>query len=418
MSSAKFLIFLTIFMDLLGFGIIIPILGPISSEYIPAAWAGRAVGMLMASYSLLQMLCSPFWGRLSDRYGRRPILLLSLFGSTASYLLFSFADSYSMLLVSRVLAGVCGANLAAAQAYISDITSEKDRTAGMGLVGIAFGLGFAFGPVLGGVSSHAWHVFFPGQIHHMGPGLVATAICAVNFIWACFKLPESLPPERRGQVHFRRFASTREALANLAHPAIGPLIILLFLVTFAFANMEVSFSIYAKKVLLLREEGIYGLFIFLGLFMAFIQGYLIRKLVKVISEQVIMIVGVTLLTIGLFLLPLHATIVYVLATLTIIASGQGLCMPSVLSLISRSSSAQTQGNVMGTSQSASSLARILGPAIGGPIFDLGPRWPFWTAAAIMAFAIVWSVLTRGRLIAYGARSGSRASQASEGISIE
>lgn len=373
--SPKLLIFLTVLIDLLGFGIIIPILPVISSHYpVPAlGGVGVAAGILMAAYSLLQMVCSPFWGRLSDRFGRRPILLLSLAGSTTSYLIFALADSYWMLLASRVLAGVCSANITAAQAYIADITSEKDRTAGMGLIGMAFGLGFAFGPVLGGGATRLWQVIHPVGDLHMGPGLAACAICGANLIWAALALPESLPPERRGQVHFRRFATTREALANLRGPAIGPLIILFFLATFSFANLEVSFSMYAGRVLKLDQEMIYGFFVFYGLLMALVQGWLVRKAIRYLPEESLMIPGLALLALGLVLLPLSFRIPYAMFTMIFMAAGQGIANPCILSLISRATDAQAQGNVFGTTQAASSLARIIGPIFGGIFFDFGPR---------------------------------------------
>lgn len=433
--SPLLLIFLTVFIDLLGFGIIIPILPVISSHYpLGTLGAGIRGGILMSAFSILQMVFSPFWGRLSDHYGRRPILLLSLAGSTVSYFMFAFADSYTMLLVSRVLAGVCSANITAAQAYIADITKKEERTAGMGLIGMAFGLGFAFGPVLGGSATHFWHRLYPLAAAHMGPGLIAGAICGVNFIWALFKLPESLPQRCRDQVPFRRFATARETLANLGHPAIGPLIMLFFLVTFAFANLEVSFSLYAGRVLRVEQvkadrmrvepvivdshalrpadprqrlddavqEKIYLFFILLGLVLAIVQGVVVRRAVRVIPESTLIIPGLVLLALGLFLLPLGTSSPYLMATMILLAIGQGLSNPCIMSLISRSASALTQGNVMGTSQAASSLARILGPMFGGFLFDFGPRWPFWAAALLMTLAVGWARFTRRRLASHAA----------------
>lgn len=404
--SPKLLIFLTVFIDLLGFGIIIPILPVISAHYpLGGLGAGVRGAILMSAFSLLQMLFSPFWGRLSDRHGRRPILLLSLAGSTASYLMFAFAGSYTMLLVSRLLAGVCSANITAAQAYIADITPENERTAGMGLIGMAFGLGFAFGPVIGGVATYLWGSWHPSSAAHMGPGLIAGAICGVNLIWAVFKLPESLPPRRRDRVSFRRFATMRETLANLGHPAIGPLIVLFFLVTFAFANLEVSFALYARRVMGIVQEKaflqkIYLFFIWLGIVLAVVQGVFVRRLVKRISEPTLIMPGLGILALGLFMTPLGTSVPYMLATMTVLATGQGLSNPCILSLISRSASARAQGNVMGTSQAAASLARILGPMFGGWLFDYGARTPFWTAAALMTLAVAWAEFTRRRLNAY------------------
>jgi MFS family permease len=401
-SASKGLIFLTIFVDLVGFGIVIPILPAISAEFLAPGDAGKGAAILMTVYSLLQMMFSPLWGRLSERFGRRPILLLSLAGSTASYVIFAFAPSFTVLLLSRLLAGVCGANITAAQAYIADVTEEKDRTAGMGLVGMAFGLGFALGPVFGGGASHFWMAWFPEAMASTGPGLVATAICGFNLVGAWFLLPESLPPERRGKVHFHRFASTREALATLRRPSVGPLIVLFFLVTFAFSNLEVSFSLYAKVQLGFNEEDIYRVFVYIGVLMALVQGWLVRQAVRRVPEATLAIGGTAILTVGLAILPLREGGLYLLLPMAILAVGQGLCNPSVLSLISRQAGAGrggTQGNVLGTSQAAGSLARIVGPAFGGIVFDQwGARWPFWAAAVVMAFAVGWAVFARARLV--------------------
>ncbi len=400
--SPKFIIFTTIFIDLLGFGIIIPTLPVIAAEFVERpSLQGKAAGLLMLVYSLLQMFFSPVWGRLSDRYGRRPILLLSLFGSTASYLLFAVSRSYELLLVSRLLAGLCGANITAAQAYIADITSEKDRTAGMGLVGMAFGLGFAFGPIFGGGATHLWQIYFPSMPAHVGPGVAATLICGLNFLAATVRLPESLPPERRGQTKFRKFATLREVGETLSHRVVGPLVVLFFMITFALANLEVSFSLYARGALGLDLRHIYGLFVYIGVVMALVQGYVVRKAVRVVPEPVLICAGIVLIVGGLALLPMSATVPWLLGTMTILSFGQGICTPSVMSLISRCAAGTAQGRVLGTSQSASSLARIVGPMFGGVFFDIGHRVPFWAAAGVMALAFGVAMRMRRRLIWFG-----------------
>ena len=485
--SPKLLIFLTVFIDLLGFGIVIPILGPTSIEFInwrklnsvaagirsdyPAATidfaddrrsihvaapdavqvreiegefvarltacnfeaeeivrlsndataaptdtaagglalhvhsetghAGIGTALLMVSFSLLQLLFTPLWGRLSDRHGRRPILLISLCGSTFSYVLFAFSRSFELLLLSRVLAGISAANITAAQAYIADITSKEERTAGMGLIGMAFGLGFSLGPVIGWLGQWLWKLLDPDvspMHYHVGPALLAAAICGINLVWAYFGLPESLPRERRGKVSFKRFATTREAIAMLRHPVLGPLIILIFLVTFAFANVEVSFSLFAKSELGMDLP--YGLFIYIGLVMAFTQGFLVRRLVTRIPEQTLMIYGAVLLVIGLVMLPVWKAMPLLLLSLAILSIGQGLCQPVVFALLSRRTAADMQGNVFGTSQSVAALARIVGPAFGGLCYEFGHRFPFWAGAVIMLGAVRWAVLTRRRLLAH------------------
>ena len=401
-TADKKVVFFTVLIDLIGFGLIIPILGPTGAVFWPEH-PGTAMALLMGSYSLMQMLFAPFWGRLSDRRGRRPIILLSLVGSTLSYLLLTISTSFSLLLFSRVLAGICGGNITAAQAYLADVTPEKDRAAGMGLIGMAFGLGFALGPVLGALSSGAWESARPEDYAHVGPGILGTVICGLNLLAAYFRLPESLPREKLGRMQTRRFASLSEMLDILRHPAIGPLILLFFVITFAFAMMESVFSIFAQQVMGQSNTGIYKLMIFIGLVIAFVGGYVVRKAVKFIPEQIWMIVGSAVLCLGLAILPTCAHPGWIYLPLAVLSVGHGMASPCLMSLISRCAGDHEQGNVLGTSQSGSALARLLGPILGGGIFYdyFGPNWPFWIAAFIMGCATIGAVFIRWRLIRHG-----------------
>ena len=399
--TPKTIILLTVFIDLLGFGIIIPILPVVSAQFLPEAWQGRGAALLMVVFSLFQMLFSPLWGRLSDRFGRRPILLISLLGSTISYLIFAVSRNFEMLLLSRVFAGICGANLTAAQAYIADITSERERTAGMGLVGMAFGLGFALGPIVGIAGVWLTRLVDGEQMIHTGPGLLAAAICGLNFLWALRSLPESLPPERRGKLRMDGFASTRETLAALRHPIAGPLIVLSFLSMTAIAILHVCFALYAQNVLGMPYEGVYAYFIFIGAIMAVVQGWLVGKIVRFVSEQVLLLIGTGLLVIGLAVFPLFPHWGWLLLPLAILGVGQGVCQPSLMSLLSRGTDARIQGNVMGAAHAAQSLGRVLGPLFGGLFFDWGPRLPFWVAALIMTIALRWAFFTNQQLVKNG-----------------
>src|SRR5512139_952641 len=187
--STLSVIFVTVFVDLLGFGIVLPLLPYYAREFHASS---TMAGALIAVYSAMQFICAPLWGRWSDRIGRRPVVLISLAGSTLSYLLFALANGIGLLFISRVFAGIAGANIPVAQAFIADTTSAKDRARGMGLIGAAFGLGFVFGPAVGGMLAHYGHA---------APGLAATLICGINLAVAFWRLPESLPPELR---HARR----------------------------------------------------------------------------------------------------------------------------------------------------------------------------------------------------------------------
>ena len=401
--SPRALIFFTIFIDLLGFGIVIPIAAYIADDYTQGPWKEAQIGLLMASYSVCQMIFAPIWGRLSDRIGRRPVLFVSLFGSVVSYTLFGLATQYWMLLVARMFAGVCAANITVAQAYIADVTSPEKRSASMGLIGMAFGLGFALGPVFGGGLDGIRRLFWPGLTEQMLPGLGAAAICLVNLIWAVRTLPESLPPEKRGQTEgYRRLASVSAVMASLRHRTIGPLVGVFFLSTLAFANMEVMLGIYAKETpeLLMKVAGIYGLFVYIGLLLAFMHGYVSRKLLIFIPETVLVIVGTFAQAVALLIFPLYPSLIWIFFSMAILAFGQGISVPSLLALVSKSVSASEQGHIMGITQSASSAARVVGPLFAVAVwhFSDSMSWPFHAGGIIMFGAVAMAVITRRRLL--------------------
>lgn len=411
--SPRILIFLTVFIDLLGFGIVLPIASRIADDYVTGSEASRKmqIGILMASYSLCQMVFAPMWGRLSDRVGRRPIILLSLTGSVISYAIFGLSNSFMMLLVGRAFAGICGANLTAAQAYIADVTEPEKRTSAMGLIGMAFGMGFALGPVFGAGCSLLGKKITPSVPDQMYPGLTAAAICFINLIWSARSLPESLPRERRGLgLTVSRLAPLRETLGSLSHRTIGPLVSVFFLSTLAFSNLEVSLGLYTKKegALLLTVEQLYIIFIYVGLVLAVVNGWAVRKMVKFIPESILVIMGTLSMAIALVMFPLVPSMAWIYFTMTILAFGQGICVPALLGLVSQAASAQNQGQTMGITQSASSLARIIGPIFAMTFWmfegkakhlsELPPTWPFFAGGVIMIFAVVMAVVTRQRLL--------------------
>lgn len=401
--SPRVLIFLTIFIDLLGFGIIIPVLPYIASEYAQGPNTGLLVALMMSSFSLLQMIFSPIWGRLSDRVGRRPVILVGLAGSCIAYTWFALARNYEMLLISRIFAGICGANLAAAQAYIADVTPAEGRTKAMGLVGMAFGLGFAIGPALGAGAMYYGAGFWPDVAPQTFPGVIAGIICGANFLWATVGLPESLPKEKRGrEAHVQRFATLGQIRETLTNPIVGPLVILFFIVTFAFSNLEMAFVLYAKAEppigLGLSIRGVYGVFIYIGLTLAFMYGYVVRKVSGRAPDTLLVVIGTASQVLGLALLPTVPAMWMLLLAMGVLSFGQGFSNPPLLSLISRATSPERQGAIMGVTQSASSLARILGPAFAGLVIDVTDlRWPFWAAAVIMAVAVVLAQASRSRI---------------------
>lgn len=386
---AKGLIFMTIFIDLLGFGMIIPILPMIASELVADTERhGMASAALMVAFSLLQMIFSPFWGRLSDRFGRRPVLLASLVGSSISYLLFAFSMNYQWLLISRVFAGIFGGNITAAQAYIADITPDEKRTLGMRLVGMAFGLGFAFGPVLGGGAVRVAEWLDLGWVAWRGPGLLAAGICGLNLLGAIWYLPESRKPGKSAS-HEDKPSLKRVTVVMTRYRDLGGLIYFYFVTTFCFAALEISFPLIAERRLGLGVEGLYGLLVFFGLFMAFVQGYLVRRLMKKFAEAWIIRLGVIPFTIGLVLFPASQSWGGMLFFVSLLALGLGMIQPCLLGLLSRKTDSGIQGEVFGTNQRFSALARILGPLCAGILFDqVSEMAPYWFSAVLLVVSWV------------------------------
>lgn len=373
--SSLTIIFLTVFVDLLGFGIVLPLLPYYAREFNAS---GMTAGALIASYSAMQFVFAPLWGRWSDRIGRRPVLLVSLAGSTLSYLLFALAHSIGMLFISRIFAGIAGANISVAQAFIADSTSERDRARGMGLIGAAFGLGFVFGPAIGGLLAHYGHA---------APGWAATVICGVNFVAALWRLPESLAPEHRhvtaGQHPVRQL---REAFSR---PQLGVFMFMFAAVVFSFATVETTLSLLCATSYHLSASRIYWLFAYLGLMTTIMQGGLMGRLSRRIEEGRLVVVGAALLTAGIAAAPYTPPVTLLLLSLGAIAFGQGITSPVLSSLISKASSGTGHGSVLGISQSLGSLARILGPLWGGLMFDYGgPSAPYLTTAALMVATTV------------------------------
>ncbi|MFZ9596668.1 MAG: MFS transporter, partial [Bdellovibrionia bacterium] len=299
-NSPLIVVFTTVLVDLVGFGMVIPLVGLYGKHY---GASGLQLPILGGIYSLMQFFFSPLWGALSDRLGRRPILLMSLLGSTLSYVIFAFAPSFHWLLVARAFGGVFAANISAAQAYIADVTRPEERAKGMGLLGAAFGIGFTLGPPLGGIASARFGL--------AAPGLIAAGICGLNFLLALVRLPESLSPEIRAknQTQTRRGLyplSIQKLSEAMKHPELGSLLLTFFFVTFAFSTMEQTFSLlFQHKFHLETGEAGYktGLILMVsGMLGAFIQGGLIRKLAPRYGERMLLVVGLffNVVSLGLF----------------------------------------------------------------------------------------------------------------------
>ena len=376
------IVFVTVFIDLLGFGIIIPLL-PFYAESFGAT--AFTVGMLSTSFSMAQFVFAPILGRLSDRVGRRPIILFGLFGSCLSYVAFASVTSLPLLFAARVFAGIAGANIPTAQAVMADITTQENRAKGMGLVGAAFGLGFIFGPAIGGFFSR-WG--------YAAPAWFGAALSLANFTAAWFLLPETLKPEHRALERVGRIDALRAALAR---PHLPFLLLVGFLVVGAFSSFESTFALFAEHRFGFTASTIGYVFAFIGIILTIVQGALVGRAVKAIGEHHLVPISLGLVAIGLLMIPASPGVPALLVSQAVMAIGMGFNSPALLALISRYSAADDQGGVLGLTQSLNSLARIVGPMWGGFAYDrLGVGVPYVSSAAVMAAAALIAVVSLWR----------------------
>src|SRR5256714_6903138 len=390
--SPLLVIFITVFIDLIGFGIVIPVL-PYYAEGTKFGATPSQVGLLFASYSVMQLVFAPVLGRLSDKYGRRPILLISLLGTSLGFLILGFAATLTMLFIGRIIDGISGGNISTAQAYIADVTTKENRAKGMGLIGAAFGLGFVFGPAIGGVLSR-WGINVP--VFFAGGLALASAVLLY------FTLAETVAPGHPARVSAASGRGLDQLIVALRKPALASVMIIYFLGIVAFSIMTASFSLF--MMFRLGYDAFHNglIFAFVGVISAIIQGGLIGRLVKKFGEPWLVIVGSLLFTSSLFVLPFVrsntglATILLIGAATSI---GQALSAPTLSSLASKSASAAQQGTVLGVMQSVASLARAVGPTLAAVLIysavahmgfngqrqkmsDASLLRTFWIAAAI------------------------------------
>ena len=396
-------VFLTVFIDLIGFGIVVPLVPMFSRLYGANGWL---IGTIIASFSAMQFIFAPIWGRLSDRHGRRPILLISTAGAALSYVLFAIASGIANhqlalagLLVSRMFAGACGGNITVAQAYIADITPPENRSKRMGLIGMAFGMGFIFGPAISGIA-----LKYGGST---APGWTAAALCAVNFLLAFAILAESLKPDSGHASNRPRFAQWAHTLAQ---PKIGLLILIFFLATFAFSCFESTLPLLVNDDFNLGivvditkpVTTVTSLFVFCGLIGAIIQGGLIGRLVKVFGESKLIALSLFLTGIALALLPFikgegqlkwsavldltNLPWIKMLLALALLSIGSSLTRAPVFGLLSNLTPANEQGATIGVAQSAGALARILGPLFAATLYVHVPELPYVICGGISVLA--------------------------------
>ncbi len=384
-------IFLTVFLYLVGFGVVIPILPILSKNFGATA---LQTGLLLSVYSLMQFIFSPIWGRLSDKYGRRSILMLCLIGEAFSYLLFAWARSLEVLFLARILAGFFGASISTASAYISDITTKNERSKGMALIGAAFGLGFVVGPALGGgLSVWGKHI---SEAPHFDTSFVSywvSALYLITFIFAYFFLKESLNAQSESAEKKKRLSIL---WSYLRQPTVGPLMVVFMFCSLAMSAMEASLILYMGERFSWDVKQVSFGFVYIGFIIIFTQGYLVRKLIPRWGERKVLRLGVLLFALGLSGIALCSTLPTLAIAMTLLSCGNGLINPSTLGSISLLASSQEQGSAMGVTQSMSSLGRIIGPAIGGLIYGYVITGPFIFSGALafMAFAIVLVIYTR------------------------
>ena len=384
-KSALSLIFLTVFIDLLGFGILIPILPAFATKVLGVDEA--AIGIAIASYSFIQFIFNPVLGKLSDKYGRKPVIVFCLIVNALGYVIFAFTSSYLLLLLSRVVAGIGGSSISVAQAYIADVTTKENRSKGMGLIGSAFGLGFVFGPLIGG---------YLAEYGYMVTGLAAGGFSLIAFVVTLLFLPESLTKSEESisekQIIKRKLIDFEALKKVFSEPGRAVFIILFFILVFSFANIYGTFALLGIQVYGFTDLQNGYIFGITGLTSAIVQGGLIGYIDKLFSRQNILKTGSLIISASLALIPYGGTFLGLAIISVFLSIGTGLLQPTLLSLISDVTPDNEQGVTLGVNQSLSSLARVLGPLWGGFAFEfLGYPFPFLTGAAFMFLVVLATI---------------------------
>jgi len=358
LRSLPFVLFLTVFSDLVGFGIVIPIL-PLYAEHFHAS--PIAIGWLTGIYSGMQIIFTPILGKLSDRFGRRPVLFISIVGTALGFALMGLAHSLTLLFVARILAGITGGNIAIPQAYIADVTAPEKRSRAMGMIGAAFGLGFTFGPLIGGVMS---------RISYSAPFFFSAGLAVINAALVYLILPESLKREHRAQPHEEAsmFEVFRHGRGGMFAIVLGTY----FFLIVGFSIMTTLFALFTEKRFGYDAQANGYMFGFVGIVSVIVQGGLIGRLIKMFGEVALARAGMILTTVSLALLPMSHNLAFLLLVSAGLSAGSGCASPPLSGLASQMVEQSWQGRALGVLQSAGSTARLLGPLLGGWLltFDL------------------------------------------------
>ena len=375
-----FSIFLIVFIDLLGFSIILPLL-PFYAETFGAN--PTVVGLLVAIYAAAQMFSAPFLGRLSDRFGRRPLLLISIIGSALGFVLLGFANSLLILFIARLLDGLTGGNISVAQAYITDVTDEKNRSRGLGLIGAAFGLGFIIGPAMGGILS---------QFGYAVPAFVAAGISILNFSLAIFWLPESLTDERKLAISLqkRRTISLTSLFEALKRPVVGNLLHTRLFYAFSFSMFQTVFALYGQYRFGLDASNTGYILAYVGVLSAVTQGVIVGRLSDRFSDKLLILAATGLIALSLFGWAFAPNIPFLLFILLPIALSAGVLNTIINSAITKAVPSDEFGGILGISASLESATRVIAPTIGGFLLGkLGTSAPGILAGGILIWLTIY-----------------------------
>jgi DHA1 family tetracycline resistance protein-like MFS transporter len=396
-------IVLVVLVDLLGFTLVMPLLAPFADQYGFKDWQ---IGFLFSAYPVCQLVAGPVLGRLSDRYGRKPVLIFSQAGTALSFLILGLSRDFSVMLLARMLDGASGGNVLVAQAYIADVTEPEHRARGMGLIGMAFGLGFVLGPLLGGL---LLELPIDGQWRLRLPFLVAAGCSTVAWVLVLFRLPESRPRDDRPR-EAARTLSLRGITDTVAVPGVGLLVGIGFLAVLAFASFEGTFALFLVRRLQWKAQRAAFAFAGLGFLSAAVQGGLIRRLVPRFGEARLIVVGLIVAAGGFAALARAWNVPGLIAALALLGLGQGMLSPSISGLLSRITPVDEQGAVFGTLTSAQTLARMISYSAANFLLGrISTAAPYWAAFGIDLVAM--AIVGRG-----ARRLGDRASQPVPSIS--
>ncbi len=371
--SSLYVLFSVVVLDLVGFGIVMPVL-PFWAKQLGAD--GTTLGLVLSSYAAAQFLCAPLWGRLSDRFGRRPVMLATIAGTALSLLFLGFADSILTILLARVLAGGFAANVGVASAYVTDVTDERERTRWMGMIGASFAVGFLLGPAIGGLlSPFGYHV----------PMLAAAGLGALNLVFAIARLRE---PPRHEAAATSAPGARPGRFAALANPTVRLLCFAYLLFSLAVTQLESMFAFFMADRFHWDAREVAGILVGMAIVMGGVQGGGMKALSARFKERQLATGGALLLMAGFALVPFAPSVALLLAPLALAAIGRGVSQPALMSLASQEASADARGAVMGTFQASASLARVFGPTLAGALYDRSLGAPFWLASALVLCVVL------------------------------